>query len=151
MKRFTDTWRRFLAQPPPRRLLALEALAWLLAARLAARCCPSRRIAAWASRAPHRAPPDAAARERLDADVAWAVEAVAARLPGTVCLPRALAAQAMLRRRGVATTLYFGALRVPAGALGGHVWLQDGARGIVGHQAARDCHVLAAYPAEAGA
>lgn len=65
------------------------------------------------------------------------------------CLHRAIAAQAMLRRRGISTTLYYGATRRPEHPLSTHAWVQDGAEGVIGYiTAQRDrCVILAAYPA----
>lgn len=63
-----------------------------------------------------------------------------------VCFPRTFAAQAMLRRRGVTTTLYYGATtRADAGKLLTHVWLQDGEKGIVDHENCSQFQVLARY------
>jgi len=89
-----------------------------------------------------------AARAMLKKDVRWAIYTASHRLSeNIVCFPRALAAQAMLRRRGVATTLYYGASRTPGKGLNAHVWLQDGDEGVVGIRAAPGYAVLARYPA----
>jgi len=64
----------------------------------------------------------------------------------TTCFSRAVAAQSMLRRRGIASTLFYGVAVFPGSGLRTHVWLQDGADGIVGHLAAKDYHPLARYP-----
>jgi len=63
------------------------------------------------------------------------------------CLHRALAAQAMLRRRGISTVLYYGAKTLTDRGLTGHVWLQDGSECIVGEQVAKGYHPLVRYPA----
>ena len=69
------------------------------------------------------------------------------RLPlENTCFHRAMAAHFMLRRRGVATTLYYGAARLPQRGLSGHVWLQDGEVGVVGHHASKDYYKLASFP-----
>ena len=62
------------------------------------------------------------------------------------CFHRAVAAHFMLRRRGVATTLYYGAARLPQRGLSGHVWLQDGEVGVVGHHISKNYHRLASFP-----
>ncbi len=66
----------------------------------------------------------------------------------TTCLHRAIAAQVMLRRRGVSTTLYFGALKKPGQRLSTHAWVQDGEEGVIGyHTAQKDRYfVVASYP-----
>lgn len=59
--------------------------------------------------------------------VAWSVHAVARRLPvGRPCLIEALAADAMLRRRGCACELRLGVLPQGSGApsLAAHAWLE---------------------------
>ncbi|HUF32081.1 MAG TPA: lasso peptide biosynthesis B2 protein [Acidimicrobiales bacterium] len=63
-----------------------------------------------------------------------AVEAAARRLPfATACLPRAIAGQLMLRRRGLAGTVVFGLARQD-GALLNHAWLEHEGAAVLGHQ-----------------
>lgn len=66
----------------------------------------------------------------------------------TTCLHEAMAAQAMLRRRRVGATLYYGAVTLPECGLQAHAWVQDGREGVVGHMAAYryGYKVLACYP-----
>lgn len=139
--------RRFLRQPAARRALLIEAAVSLLLARLALRVLPFRRIAAWLNRPPQRTELTGEERERIRKEVVWAIERTARQLPGeTVCFPLGLAAQAMLRRRGISTTLYYGAATLPERGLTAHVWVQDGDEGVVGHREAGSYHVLARYP-----
>jgi hypothetical protein len=117
-----------------RRKYILEAIFFLLMARLAVALLPPRSVLAWASRAPRH-------RRRFsghEADwVSWAVEEAASkRWVGAVCLPRALAAQAMLRRRGIAGRLCLGVAR-ENDSLVSHAWLEIGSKTVVG-QAGRD-------------
>jgi hypothetical protein len=67
--------------------------------------------------------------------IAWAVVAVARRLPTrTTCLMEALAAEAMLRRRGCACDLRFG-VRAPgggSGALAAHAWIEHQGAVVLG-------------------
>jgi hypothetical protein len=126
--------------------LALEAACYLACARAALVLIAFRHIAAYCTRGPRRTLAAGEARERALRDVRWAVAAAAARLPGkTVCFPRALAAQAMLRRRGVATTMTYGA-RSRSEQLEAHVWLTAGNEGVVGHDVAAEYAPLATYP-----
>lgn len=86
-------------------------------------------------------------REQLRKGVQWLIDEAAWFLPGeTTCFPRAIAAQEILRRLGMGTTLYYGAANLPERGLTAHVWLQDGSEVIVGHHEAQDYHVLARYP-----
>ncbi|MDX9956791.1 MAG: lasso peptide biosynthesis B2 protein [Anaerolineae bacterium] len=143
--------RRFQRQPVARRTLLIEAAMYLLLARLALHVLPFRRIAAWLNRPPRRTELAGEGRERIRKEVIWAIEQAAKQLPGeTVCFPRALAAQAMLRRRGISTTLYYGAATLPERGLTAHVWVQDGDEGVVGHREAGSYHVLARYPEPRG-
>jgi hypothetical protein len=122
--------------------LAAEAAVSLLLARLALRTVPFRHIARASGQDGSRAQVVGPARARAIREVRWAVAAAAGRLPGsTTCLPRALAAQVMLRRRGVITTLTYGA-RVRDHRLDAHAWLADGSEGIAGHEAAADYATL---------
>jgi hypothetical protein len=64
--------------------------------------------------------------------VSWAVENLGSRLwMNALCLPRALAAHAMLRRRGIASRLCLGVAR-ERGALDAHAWLEVGNGKVVG-------------------
>jgi hypothetical protein len=60
--------------------------------------------------------------------VRWAITAVAAHLPSATCLVRALAADAMLRRRRIPAELRFGvrADRENGAPVEGHVWIVCG-------------------------
>jgi hypothetical protein len=143
----TNALIQFLRQTPPRRGLLIEAALGLLLARLALRVLPFRRLKPFFNRPVHGPEVDGPARQRLQKEVVWAIRRTAEFLPGkTVCFPRGIVAQAMLRRRGVATTLYYGVMRLPAGSPVAHVWVQDGAQGVVGHHSAEACHILARYP-----
>jgi len=138
---------RFLRQPSAHRALLIEATVYLLLARLGLRVRPFRRIAAGLKRPTRRTELTGEERERIRKEVGWAIERTARHLPGeTVCFPRGLAAQALLRRRGISTTLYYGAATLPKRGLTAHVWVQDGDEGVVGHREAGSYHVLARYP-----
>ncbi len=89
------------------RRLRIEATVALVIARLAVGLVPASRLLAWAARPPRH--PDRFADPDLPALVAQAVDAVgSSRWMNALCLPRALAAQAMLRRRGIASRLCLG-------------------------------------------
>jgi hypothetical protein len=113
-----------------RRNLLIEATVALVLARLAVRLLPAARIIAWASRPPRR--PDRFASGLAVDAVSRAVEEIGAKpWMRALCLPRALAAQAMLRRRGVAGRLCLGAAR-DGGALAAHAWIELGDEVVVG-------------------
>jgi hypothetical protein len=94
-----------------------------------------------------------ASRRALDSDqlreLRWAIEAVARRVPfRSKCFERGLAAQWMLRRRGIETTLFYGAVRGAEGALSAHVWVRSGDRDVIGCEEAAGFALLARFPPE---
>ena len=138
---------RFSHLPTRARADLIEAAACLLLARLAQRLMSFQQLTRLFGRPAVRAEVGGAEREQTRKGVQWAIEEACWYLPGEMaCIPRALAAQTMLGRRGVVTTLYYGAAILPGRGLTAHVWLQDGKEGIVGHEIAQDYLVLACYP-----
>ena len=136
-----------LRLPPSRRLLLIEAALGLLLARVALKWLPFRQIRWFMNRPQPQHEVAGTDRAQLRKEIAWAIERAARLLPGkTVCFPRGLTAQTMLRRRGVSTTLYYGAATLPDRGLTGHVWVQDGPTGVIGHDTMGIYRVLASYP-----
>lgn len=127
-----------------RRLLA-EAALCLAAARITTLLLPFRRVARLmsAARQAHRVPTlDRATAIR---DVTRAVARAAPRMPfRAVCVQQAIAAQHMLRRRGVETTVQFGA-RFAEGRLEAHAWVTDAGTTIMG-DTPEPFGALAAFP-----
>ena len=122
---------KFLARSPAERLLLLEAAAWLCLARLAVLILPFRWIA------PHLGSHMAAGADTgavpmaILKGVSWAVDRAAHHLPfEVVCLPQAMAAKAMLRRRGIPSILYLGVARHEG--MKAHAWLRVGDRVVTG-------------------
>jgi hypothetical protein len=112
-----------------RRVYLREAAVMLVLARLAVRFIPPARVFAWANRPPRRI-------HRFAIDeanwISWAVENVGAKpWMRALCLPRALAAHAMLRRRGIASRLCLGVAR-EGGELAAHAWVEIGNNKVVG-------------------
>jgi hypothetical protein len=112
-----------------RRTYLREAALMLVLARLAVRLMPAARVLAWADRPPPRIRRFAAEEAGW---VAWAIDAVSAKSwMATPCLPQALAAHAMLRRRGIASRVCLGVAR-ESGELAAHAWVEIGQEIIVG-------------------
>jgi Transglutaminase-like superfamily len=112
-----------------RRLYLREAAAMLVLARLAVRFVPSERVFAWANRPPRRI--HRFAVEEVEW-ISWAVERLGRRhWMNALCLPRALAAHAMLRRRGIVSRLCLGVAR-ENGDLSAHAWVEVGKNKVVG-------------------
>jgi hypothetical protein len=110
-----------------RRIYLREAAVMIILARLAVRVIPPARIFSWADRPPRRI-------NRFAGDeanwIAWAVETAAVKpWINALCLPRALAAHAMLRRRGIASRLCLGLARKESG-LAAHAWVEVGKQKI---------------------
>jgi hypothetical protein len=106
-----------------RRAYLCEAAVTLLLARIAVRVIPAARIFAWANRPPRQV-------RRFAADeigwVLWAIDAAAAKFrTETLCLPRALATHAMLRRRGITSRVCLGVAR-RQDKLAAHAWVEVG-------------------------
>jgi hypothetical protein len=79
----------------------------------------------------------------------WAIEAVARRVPfRSKCFERGLTAQWMLRRRGIETTLFYGAARESGGTLSAHVWVRSGESDVIGCEVAAGYATLARFPPE---
>jgi len=97
-------------------------------------CVPFRRIARWLGtpgvESPQTVEPQAAAAAAL---VGWAVSALGPRVPWDGrCLAQALAAAAMLRRRGVEGTVTFGVREEQASQFTAHAWLRVGSHVVTG-------------------
>jgi len=138
-------WRRKMAG----NLMLSEAAVSLLMARLALALISFQHLTRLFARRPRT--PELTGPERCwtRGNVQTALARALIRLPfKTTCFHQAIAAQAMLRRRGVGATLCYGATTSPDRQLRTHVWLQDGMEGIVGQWVAeRDgYHILARYP-----
>jgi Transglutaminase-like superfamily len=112
-----------------RRVYLREAAVTLVLARLAVRFVAPAHLLAWANRPPRRIRRFAAGEANW---VAWAIEVLCAkRWTNAPCFPQALAAHAMLRRRGIASKLCLGVAR-DNGALVAHAWVEVGTDVIVG-------------------
>lgn len=139
--------RRLRQLSPPDRWLLLEALLHLVTAQVALRYLPFRWLVWWFQRPTRRLELAGEARQAAIKKVRLAIHYTNLWLGlKAVCFPRSIAAQTMLRRRGVSTTLYYGAATLPdLGKLTAHVWLQDGDTGIVAHENSSQFQILARY------
>ena len=112
-----------------------EAAITLALAKVAVHLLPAATILSWARKPPRRI-------MRFDVDaVEWtrtSIERMAkSRLINALCLPQALAAQLMLRRRGIASRLCLGVARhANDSSLSAHAWLEVGQGAVVGGQGA---------------
>lgn len=143
------TWWRL---PWATRALVIEAGAALLVG--AALCwVPLRWYAAWLGRQGHETPASAAPPEQARArEVGWAIRLVAKRVPFRGdCLPQAIAARAMLGRRRLAVTVYFGTAFLKDGTgLEAHTWARSGAATLTGNKPRRRFAIVATFGHEPG-
>lgn len=126
------------------RLLA-EATLRLLAARIALATIPFPRLARrmggfvapqQARDAASLAPPTPA-QQALAQDIGWAVTRAARHLPfDAVCLPQAMAARAMLHKRGVFSVMHFGTALGETIGLAAHAWVDAGPVEVTGYPVA---------------
>lgn len=118
------------------KILVLRSLLPLTVAVLQVRFLPFARLAARL-----REPLSAASGQSRENEirtaqaVGRAIRRAAERLPfAAVCLPQALAAHALLRRRGIPGTLHLGVRRTEDGTLPAHAWLSCHSTPILGHE-----------------
>ncbi len=140
-------FRRLMQLPAADIVLAIEA-AWMLTFfRIALNFLPVRKLTAWMSR-PDQASASLSQEERTQTlrRIGWAIDAVVRHAPFSfVCFPQCLAAYFMLRRRHIASRLFYGVTR-DADQLKAHTWVKVGDRTLVGGDAESLFTVLASFP-----
>ena len=147
-------WRTYRSWSPRRRGLVLEAWCMLGLCRFLVRYVPfhltAARMLGWfmAETVKTLSPAEAEVAE----DVGWTVERMADHTPWqSACLPQAMAAQNMLKRRGIGSTLYLG-LNKPGRNQAGreaHAWLRCGVAILTGESEMRDFQSVACYAQDA--
>ena len=146
--------RRFAQVDGRRRLLVVEAVVCLLAARLALILIPFPRLAGWLGTFVPSSDPRASRiqanattqHEMLAREIGWAVTRSARYVPfNAVCLPQAMAAQFMLRRRGVASVMHFGAGKGTDKSLDAHAWLDAAGVDVTGYPVAANLAEIACF------
>ena len=143
MFRLVSYWR----QKAARYCLLAETTMFLMTARVALRLLDFRQLVWFFELTPSQPEASGTERARLRNEVQWAISTLKRNLPfQTTCFHRAIAAQAMLRRRKIGTVLYYGAATLPEKGLCAHVWVRDGDKDVVGCLAAKVYHILARYP-----
>jgi hypothetical protein len=134
---------RLARLPAERRAMLAEALLALGVSSLGVAVVPFRKVLALVRPA---VPGNAAPEDATVAAVRWAVSAAARRVPWRAkCLEQALAAQWMLRRRGVRATIFYGVSKAPGG-LEAHAWVRTAQRDVIGCEIAADFTELARFP-----
>lgn len=119
-----------------------EAVALLVAARLRIAMQPFRKIAKTLGtfvpstdpRIARARAPGPADQVRTARDVGWAVTRAANHVPfKAVCLPQAMAAHTMLKRRGIDSVMHLGARRTEEKPIDAHAWLDAAGVEVTGY------------------
>ena len=115
------------------RRVLFQAAAWLVLLRVLLAAAPFARVQRLVSRAcgagaPGVRCPDVPAPSRIGYLVAVAANLI----PGTTCLPRALATQVLLGRHGHGAELHIGVNRDSQGRFQAHAWVETGGRVVIG-------------------
>jgi hypothetical protein len=136
------------------RVLLVEAVACLLAARLALIFVPfprlARRLGTFVPptdpRAAQLRTAGAPDQVRRAEEIGWAVTRAARYVPfNAVCLPQAMAARVMLKRRGVKSVMHFGAAKGTAKPLDAHAWLDAAGVEVTGYPVAENFAEIACF------
>ena len=135
---------RLVRAGPQRQILVAEAVASLATARLLLATRPFSDVAARlgnfsarADDAPQTGEQRSARHERIAREVGWAVRAAAPWMPfRALCLQQAIAARAMLRRRGIVSVLHLGAGPDDSRDLTAHAWLDAAGAKVTGYPVA---------------
>jgi len=117
------------------RHLLVEATIWLAVARLAVLVVPFKRLAPHLGDAMTETPTEAVPADGWPERIAWAIAAASKATPWkTPCLAEAIAAQRMLRRRRIPSTMYLG-LTKDGDVMAAHAWVRCGRATITGESA----------------
>jgi hypothetical protein len=136
------------------RILLVEAVACLLGARLALIFIPFPRLARHLGTFVPPTDPRAAQAQtvvtpdqiHLAKEIGWAVTRSARYLPfKAVCLPQAMAARIMLKRRGVQSVMHFGAAKGTEKPLDAHAWLDAAGVEVTGYPVAQNFAEIACF------
>jgi hypothetical protein len=127
--------------------LAIEAGCMLIFFRIALNFLPVQKLTVWMSK---QDAAQVAVSPGMAADILrrieWSIDAVVRHAPFTfVCFPQCLAAYFMLRRRHIASKLFYGVTR-DADHLKAHTWVKVGDRTVVGGDVESHFTVLTTFP-----
>lgn len=127
-----------------------EALLLVVTAAFVVRLVPLPRIGRLTAAGPFGTSPVTAERhDYLVAMVRWAVDRAAKRSPfRALCFEQGIAAQIMLRRRGIDSTLLYGVGVAKDGvrAIRAHVWIETDRLPVIGDPEPGDFALLATWP-----
>ena len=139
--------RKYLGLAPGDRRLLNRAFLALVVASVSLKVMPLRRLARRlpSGAAPSRGRSDGEESRRINR-ISWAVRLAARQVPwNATCLTQAIAAKQLLRRHGIASTLYFGVDRGPENRLEAHTWVVAGDADVVGGKTRERYKVVASF------
>lgn len=122
---------KFFSLSAAEKRVLFQAAAWVVLWRVLLALAPFARVQQLVSRAcGGSAPgsPGAPAPFRIG----YLVAAAANFIPGTTCLPRALATKVLLARHGYGAELHIGVNRDSQGSFQAHAWVETGGRVVIG-------------------
>jgi hypothetical protein len=138
-------FRRMMELPAADVALAIEAACMLTFFRIALNFLPVQTLTAWMGKAQKSSLAQREPAQTLRR-IEWSIDAVVRHLPFTfVCFPQCLAAYFMLRRRHIASKLFYGVTR-DADQLKAHTWVKVGDRTVVGGDLESHFTVLTTFP-----
>jgi hypothetical protein len=136
---------RLMQLPAADIALAIEAACMLTFFRIALNFLPVQRLTAWMGNAAQSSLSQTEATQTLRR-IEWSIDTVVRHVPFTfVCFPQCLAAYFMLRRRHIASKLFYGVTR-DAHQLKAHTWVKVGDRTVVGGELESRFTVLTTFP-----
>jgi hypothetical protein len=128
-------WNRWRTLNKTKKWLLVEAFAMLLVARCSLSLLPVRWIFRWLERPVQRR--GSSAKPAVVERIRWAVLSAARYGPlSFVCFPQAVAAHAMLRRRGISSIMHYGVRRSADRKMRAHTWLEVDHRMLLGGESA---------------
>jgi hypothetical protein len=145
---------RFARVGSRRRALLVEAVMWLLLMRLALIFISfprlARHLGAFVPPTDPRAlrAKSAGSQDhiRLAEEIGWAVTRAARHVPfRAVCLPQAMAARIMLKRRGIGSVMHFGAQVKQGRSMDAHAWLDAAGVEVTGYPVAKAFAEIACF------
>lgn len=125
------TLRSFLSRSRSEKMLMLAAIGWLGAVRASLVVQRFHRTRRWLERRGSHARAAVPDPDLELQRVRWAVSRASRLLPGTRCLPQALAGQVLLARRGVPVNLRIGVGHGEEG-FAAHAWLERDGKTVLG-------------------
>ncbi|MDQ3508123.1 MAG: lasso peptide biosynthesis B2 protein [Actinomycetota bacterium] len=121
--------RKFLALPPRKQAVLIQAAILLASVRISLKTMPFQKARSLVDRISESS--GSANKPEAVEDIVWAVDVLGKRMPGS-CLTQAFAARILLGRRGVPTRLHIGAVKEEGGRFLAHAWLESNGQIVIG-------------------